>query len=355
MDKPCISIIVPVYNAENTIKKTIKSIRNQTLTNIEIIFINDGSKDSSIDILEKYSKIDNRIKILNQENLGVSKARNKGIELAVGEYISFVDSDDYIEENMYSRLYNKAKRFNIDIVKGSYTTEWKSGEGNDRYYNLDENLIYNKDFINKVVIRELIGVGFDRLSDWLNGKKFDPYYFVWGTIYKSELIKKNNIFFNEEIKIGEDVLFNLYSFYYAESFEIVNKPMYHWVDNNESITRNVKLDLCRSKLIGLEKRREFCRKNNLDDCYKNSYRCQSILLCIYSTKYMSNISNYNTKEVLNEIKYIFNSDIVNESREYLILSKIPKKYYLPFMLVKFNLYKSMYLIVKVISKLKFIN
>lgn len=352
---PYISIIVPLYNAENTIENTIKSIINQTLSNIEIIIINDGSKDKSIDILRKYSKIDNRIKIINQENLGVSKARNKGISLANGEYISFVDSDDYIDKDMYYKLYNKAKLFSIDIVKGSYTTEWKDGERNDRYYKLNENLIYNKEFINNSIITELIGINFDRLSDWLRGKNFDSYCFVWGTIYKSKLIKENNVLFNEQINIGEDVLFNLDAFYYAEEFCIVNQPMYHWVDNSESITRKIELDLCRNKLKSIEARREFCKKRNLNDFYKNSYRCQSILLCIYSTKYMADKNNYYPKkEKLNEIKYIFNSNIVNESRKYLRLSKVPKKYYLAFILVKFNLYKSLYLIVKSIEKLKLI-
>ena len=113
-----VSIIVPVYNVENYIERCLKSLVNQTLKDIEILIINDGTPDNSIEICEKYAKNDNRIKIFNKENEGLGLTRNYGIERATGEYIAFVDSDDYVTLDMCENLYNAAIENNADIVYG---------------------------------------------------------------------------------------------------------------------------------------------------------------------------------------------------------------------------------------------
>ena len=100
-----ISVIIPIYNVEKYLTKCIESVINQTYKNLEIILVNDGSTDNSKEIIDKYSSIDSRIKVINKKNGGLSDARNVGIELAKGEYITFLDSDDWIELNMYEKLY----------------------------------------------------------------------------------------------------------------------------------------------------------------------------------------------------------------------------------------------------------
>ena len=111
-----ITVIVPVYNTENYIEKCINSITGQTYKELEIIVVNDGSTDNSLKILEKLQSKDNRIKIINQENKGVSAARNKGLDNATGEYIAFVDSDDYLDKNMYEKLVSYMEEANADLV-----------------------------------------------------------------------------------------------------------------------------------------------------------------------------------------------------------------------------------------------
>ncbi|MES9697320.1 glycosyltransferase [Bacillus sp. JJ927] len=103
------SVIIPVYNAEKYITQCIESLLNQTLRECEFIFINDGSTDNSEKIIEDYKKINDRITLINQENQGVSIARNRGLDVSTGEYVGFVDADDYIEKDMYEMLYNAAK------------------------------------------------------------------------------------------------------------------------------------------------------------------------------------------------------------------------------------------------------
>ena len=116
MKKPIVSVLIPVYNVEKYLKKCLESVTGQTLTNIEIICVNDGSTDNSLKILEKYKALDSRIKIVNKENGGLPSARNAALDIATGEYVGFVDSDDYIEENMFERLVEVAHNENSEVV-----------------------------------------------------------------------------------------------------------------------------------------------------------------------------------------------------------------------------------------------
>ena len=132
-----LSIIVPVYNASKYLERCLDSVINQTLKEIEIICINDGSSDNSKTILENYAKKDNRIKIINQKNLGLSASRNKGIKYANGEYIFFVDADDWIELNTCEITYNFAKEKNLDLLLfGAKNIDDDGITYDDNYYNL---------------------------------------------------------------------------------------------------------------------------------------------------------------------------------------------------------------------------
>ena len=118
-DKIKVSVIVPVYNVEKYLRECLESLVNQTLKEIEIICINDGSEDSSLEILNEYASKDSRFVIINQENCGQSVARNKGLDVAKGEYIGFVDSDDWVDLNFFENLYSEAVKNNSDIAAAS--------------------------------------------------------------------------------------------------------------------------------------------------------------------------------------------------------------------------------------------
>lgn len=119
-NKPKISIIIPVYNVEKYLEQCLKSVINQTFKDIEIICINDGSTDNSLEILEAFQKQDERIKIINKQNEGQGIARNEGLKIAKGEYISFIDPDDWVEQGMYEFLYNKFLETNAQIIRFNY-------------------------------------------------------------------------------------------------------------------------------------------------------------------------------------------------------------------------------------------
>lgn len=194
MDKnPKFSIIIPVYNVEKYLSFCMESIIHQTLKDIEIICVNDGSTDSSLSILEEYGKLDDRIKIIDKHNGGLSSARNAGLDEAEGEYILFVDSDDCLEKNACARLYVEILQENADvIVFGTSLFPWCiSPERAGWFYDV---LYVETKCYKENTIRALFQ---ERASK--------P--FVWNECYRREILEKHNLRFDESQLYGEDMLF----------------------------------------------------------------------------------------------------------------------------------------------------
>lgn len=190
-----VSVIIPVYNVENYLEKCLNSVINQTLRDIEIICINDGSNDKSLGILEKFAEIDNRIKILSSENRGAGAARNHGLSLARGEYISFVDSDDWIELNMYEKLYTTAVSTCVDMIFFKMIN-----------YNNQENEYYNTDYYDLKCVKEFFtGLTYDfhDLKDYLFCLPVSP----CNKLYKRKFLEETNSKFNEGLIFEDNPFF----------------------------------------------------------------------------------------------------------------------------------------------------
>jgi len=222
-----VSIIVPVYNAENYLANCLQSIINQSYKNIEIILINDGSSDNSLEICEGFKKDDNRIKLFSIENSGVSTARNIGIEQATGDYITFADSDDWIELNTVEFIVNKAIETEVDIVVWSYFKNYVNDEkplsllpGGDQTFNSDKDILYLKS------IYQFYGQ--TKLGDTVSAGT------TWCKLYKSGLIKENNIKFKKELTRSQDVIFCLEAFSKANIIKYYDTHLYHYRINNSS-------------------------------------------------------------------------------------------------------------------------
>lgn len=212
MEEIKISVIVPVYNAERFLEKCIRSIMASTLKEIEIICVNDGSKDKSIDILRNLEKEDNRIIVIDKENEGASKARNIGIDMAKGEYIAFVDSDDFIDDSMYVCMYDIAYKNNSDIVICGASR-------------LDENYNLRKTFLPKEHKKNL------EYIERFGGTLFNS---PWNKLYKNSIIKNNNVSFPTDTHMGEDMVFNVKAFYFARKINVIKKSFYNYYDNLSS-------------------------------------------------------------------------------------------------------------------------
>ena len=209
-----ISVIIPVYKTEKFLEKCIRSVMNQTLREIEIICINDGSPDNSLKILKKLEKEDKRLKIINQENQGVCKARNEAIKIARGKYCINVDSDDWIEKEYLEEMYNVAEVKESDIVISDIFVDYYD-ERNKNYIIKDLNIsdeisLTGKEYINIFLTNNFKG-------------------YSWNKLIKRELYIKNNIKYDENIYIFEDNEVILKLAYYSQKINKLNKAFYHYI------------------------------------------------------------------------------------------------------------------------------
>lgn len=216
--KPEISIIVPVYNSENYLYKCINSIISQDFKNFELILINDGSTDNSGQICDKYAQQDSRIKVIHKKNNGQASARNIGLQISKGNYISFVDSDDWIDTKMYSELYKLIKIYDADISVCAIEMVKEEIVRN----NIDE---YNYNLSNIEALESLYATN-NVLTDWG----------VCNKLYRSFLWK--DLRFEEGI-VYEDVMPNIKCLYNSRNVAYTNKSLYYYRQTENSTTRGV--------------------------------------------------------------------------------------------------------------------
>lgn len=225
---PKISIIVPVFNVKKYIDDCIKSIINQDFKDFELILIDDGSTDESGEICNKYAKNDERIRVIHKNNEGVSSARNLGINISRGKYISFVDSDDTINKKMYKKMYGLAIKENSEVVVCGYK---------EINYNIDKeyeftNPLYGDNQLKGIEIKL-------KIEQLLYMNKILGYASLCNKLYKKEIIINNNLSINEEITIAEDLCFNMQLLLKINKISAINEPLYEYRRiNNKSITSN---------------------------------------------------------------------------------------------------------------------
>ena len=221
-DEDLISIIVPVYNTEKYLEQCLKSLINQTYKNIEIIVVNDGSTDQSLDILNKYSFKDNRIKLYSQKNQGISAARNTALEHINGKYIMFVDSDDWIEINTCETALHELKKNDSDIVMWAYKRDYLNSSKETCFMGMKSIRWKGKEVVN--LWRRMIGPVGDELK---LPQTVDSIITVWGKLYKREMLY--NLQFTDTKIVGtEDTYFNIKLFLRANSVLYIPSSLYHY-------------------------------------------------------------------------------------------------------------------------------
>lgn len=276
-----ISIIVPVYNTEKFLEKCLNSLINQTLKDIEIICINDGSTDKSLQILEKFANKDKRIQIINQTNSGLSVARNIGIKKAKGEYIGFVDSDDWVDLNFFEQLYINVKKYNADIgvagIKRVRSYKWK----------------YHIKLEKEEVIQD-------------TNKKFKKCdvpekCYVWNKIYKLSELKKRNIYFEPNVYF-EDRLFTAQVLINLKTLVTVPNTYYNYWTNPNSIVKTKSKKKLKDSQYTKEKLMKYLKENNvnLDHYYTKIKKFKILGLTFLKIKYYK----YKKELIfLNQIKF----------------------------------------------------
>lgn len=274
-----LSIIVPVYNVEKYLPKCLESLIKQTLKDIEIICVNDGSMDNSLAILKEFASKDSRIRIIDNQHQGVAKTRNTGIEQSTGEYIGFVDSDDYIDIDFFEKLYNSATKSNSDIAIASILKH-------KNFFN-----IYNAKYTKEetaITIQDKIKLCEDK-------KHF--FFYAWNKIYHSGFIKENNIKFSEG-QIYEDVMFAIKALYYSNKIISVYGTKYHYIEHENSLTKyKDKTGEKEHDLIkAYSELQEFCNSKNIEIPERLNYYTKKnfgFILNLYKGKYQSKIQLFN--------------------------------------------------------------
>ncbi len=303
---PIISVIIPVYNVEKYLRKALESAANQTFNNYEVIIINDGSTDKSLDIVLEFVKKYKNFYLVNQKNSGLSKARNIGIEISRGEYIAFLDSDDFIEPDYLETLYNACVKDNADIAYCGHFLYFH--KINFKFYMpfTSRTVKLKKDKALKKLIRDIT-----------------LHYFAWNKLYKKSLFKENNITFSD--MYFEDIATTPKLFYYANKVSITSKALYNYTKRTGSILRSMNVKKINDYIRAYGCIRNFLEKNNDFEEYSKSFKMfgYRMMLCNYYSVFRIHILYKNFNGFIKNIKNSNNSVKYYKSKEFEIFDGEP--------------------------------
>jgi len=233
--QPCVSVIIPVYNVEQYLERCVDSVLCQTLRDLQIILVDDGSPDGSPAICDRYAAEEERVQVVHKKNGGLASARNAGLKVAEGKYIFFLDSDDWLEPDGMELLYNTAEQYQVDFVRyRAIRTGWPGLPENapcmvEPVRELTEGY-YNRDRILSDIYPRLLATPQLTMGAIVG---------AWGSLYLRDFLSRNGLSFYEEVKFSEDLIFNAHVVKAAKSFFFIDKPcVYHYFYNPNSISKS---------------------------------------------------------------------------------------------------------------------
>lgn len=284
---PRISVIIPVFNSEKHLKKCLYSVLKQTEKNFEVILIDDGSTDSSKEICDSFHDLDPRIKVIHKKNEGVSIARNVGISESKGEYITFLDSDDFLDENELRTAYQEISESCADMVVWNFY--FLTGSYARRNPDFPSSALYcGKDLANELIATTL----HPRIKSINTPRKeLIGMVYVWNKLFKSEIIKNNGIAFDSGIILNEDMCFVCKYLKYVEKIKFIDQPYYYYrvTDNGAMLRYKPEIISSNKNMFSI-----------LDDCLsdqskiqKEAYNCRIIRALVYVVKFYFFHRDYN--------------------------------------------------------------
>lgn len=327
-----ISIIVPVYNVEEYIRKCVESICLQTYKNLEIILVNDGSKDSSGVICDELSKKDSRIQVIHKQNEGVAVARNTGIKIAKGKYIGFVDGDDLCEINMYEKLYLALNSEKADIAFCSF---------NDFFgdFKLKRNEPLNPGYYSKKQIKEKIILPMVGTSS--SSPSCAPVMgAVWRCLFKTEIIKYPNLIEMKKVKMAEDLLFDIEYLCRCNCAVVIDEALYNYRQFSESSSRRYITDLVNNISNQLILLKSILKTNMILDEKMEEHYQMTVLYdftwCISNECKKENFKS--VQEIISNIRKIRNLEEYKSVLKWRYIKNITIKERCYFLLIMFRCY-----------------
>ena len=326
MTTPKVSIVVPVYNTEKYLKQCITSLTSQTLEEIEIIIVDDGSKDECATFCDELARNDDRIKVIHKNNEGQGIARNYGIKASVGEYVGFVDSDDYVDLKMYENLYCVAKKNDADIVMSGITfvggnTFSKSGECIEKNY-FDKETIFENDDMKQLVLG-VVGARPTDIDDSRYGVS------VCKNIFKRAMLNEGKIEFVSERKIiSEDTIFMVDCLGMSKKAVGISGAFYRYRRNDESFSKSYRADRFEKILIFLAELEEHIKnavtKDEYDLYLKRLIQGYARILCSQEIMY-AHENKIKYSFLCKRLKLICKNDLVSKTLKVYPWYKLPKK------------------------------
>lgn len=225
-DKMSISIIVPIYKVEKYIRQCIESIINQSFKDLEIILVDDGSPDNCPEICDEYADKDNRIKVIHKQNEGLIAARKSGLKTATGEYVSFVDGDDWIDTDMYKKVYQSINKYNPDCVITQFLFAFEDKNIKSDYL-LDKEYYSREDIENEIFPTMLFKGQYYRFGIFPN---------CWSKVFKRDILDKHLYDVDNRIRMGEDIAFTYPCLMECKSVSFIDEALYYYRQNPESMT-----------------------------------------------------------------------------------------------------------------------
>lgn len=326
MNTPKVSIIVPIYNVEKYIFRCIDSLINQTLKEIEIILVDDESPDSCPQICDEYVKKDSRIKVIHKKNEGLGFARNSGMKMATGEYVAFVDSDDWVDHTMYETIYNIARKEELDAVYTEFNVDYHPG-----YHVIlhNEQIFEGSNEIEKLML-DMVGPEPEYNSD----VKFQVS--ACKAIYRLDLIKQYQISFHSERElISEDLVFNID--FLRRAFRVKTLPLqmyYYWLNPN-SLTHSYRNNLWNR----LSSFYEYLYSRQCEFSNQTEFVCRlnrTILLGVRASIGQEFRCNKDNKLIKQNILNIINAKYVCEVLHSYPFSRMPLKFFLFYTVISFR-------------------
>ncbi len=304
-----VSVIIAAYNVEDYIERCINSVINQSINDIEIIIVNDGSTDNTLEVISRISKRDNRISIINQKNQGVMKARCNGYIKAIGEYILFVDGDDWLREDALELLYNKSKKSNCDILCYKFIYIDEEGEERKSHINNDFitfNMIQNDEFLKGIMLFKVIPS-------------------IWSKFIRKKFIDDNSIELYNDLKYAEDIVVSCILGMYNPDVYMLDDYLYYYYQRRDSVTKVIDY-----KILDIEKAVNKVKielnKRNIYYDYKEEFEYLSFIQNYFERlNLITNFENKYSKTIykiwkkyrinINDNKYI-NNKISMQSKGY---------------------------------------
>lgn len=334
--KPRVSVILPIYKVEKYLDRCMHSLLNQTLKDIEIIMVDDGSPDNSPTMCDRYAKEDSRVKVIHKQNAGLGFARNSGLEIATGDYIAFVDSDDFVSVTAFEILLKVALEENADYVMCGY----KSVRNN---ICVSEHKDVNQKMVMEVpdcynVLRGMIGIDPDSEYSYRHN------YSVWHGIYKSTLFTEGGIrFCSERDLISEDLIFHLSLIPLCRKIVIIPDLLYNYCLNDNSLTTTYRKGRFEAVLKLWKVSVGMVASTSLEDM---KIRLDYLLLDV-TLSAISYEVRYNKNNALDVLKTISANDEVHQLLDSYPIHRLCRKHYLFFSLLKRKAYKTIYCLLKI--------